>query len=75
VLLTMTSPFFLLQYCFSSKWPLRKRGGRTSWLVDRDLTGQLSDVIFSFSFLLLDQWKEGQIGNASAPLHSVLVEI
>jgi hypothetical protein len=39
------------------------------------VTGQLSDVIFSFSFLLLDKWKEEQIGNVSAPLHSVLVEI
>jgi hypothetical protein len=45
--------------------------------VDRDLTGKLIDMTFSFSFLLLGvQSKEEQTNwNISAPLHSVLVEI
>jgi hypothetical protein len=63
---------------------MRKRGGRAkcscervSRFVDRDLTGKLIDVNFSFYFILLGvQRKEEQTNwNISPPLHPVLVEI
>lgn len=62
---------------------MRKRGGRAkrcckrvSRLVDCDLTGKLTDVIFSSILSPLSQRKEEQPNwNISAPLHSVLVEI